>query len=208
MGSPYRVKKFWVSIILVAGFLGGCYKDVLYMPGEVSTLETAMIVTSPLTTATGTTQGYFPFADTLLDYQKSVANYRISRWQTLLQSGNKKALDEFVSMNATEIGWVEDKFWIRREDQESFEKAKAKYALFLKRTKQPADANKRHRLQVDVRPQDSDIRLVNPDRAYEPGMLLPPGEYRIKVTKEGYLSEERSTKIEDQDVTIEIDLKP
>lgn len=208
MGSPYRVEKLWISIILVTGFLGGCYKNVLYMPGGISTSETAMITISPLTTATKTTHGYFPYAETYVDYQKSVADYRVSRWKALLQSGDQKALDEFLTMHATEIDWVQVEYWINREDQESLKKAKAKYALFLRRTNQSADASKRYPLQVNVRPEDSAIRLADPDLAYESGWLLPPGEYRIKVRKDGYLTEERSIKIEDHPVTITIELKP
>ncbi len=41
-------------------------------------------------------------------------------------------------------------------------------------------------LRVDISPEDAQIAVENVDKSYEPGMRLPPGDYTLTATREGY----------------------
>jgi mannose/fructose/N-acetylgalactosamine-specific phosphotransferase system component IIB len=63
-------------------------------------------------------------------------------------------------------------------------------------------------LYVQVEPADSTITLLDSDTPYRPGVLLAPGMYKLRITRDGYRSQERAVTIRDQAVSLDVSLDP
>lgn len=63
-----------------------------------------------------------------------------------------------------------------------------------------------YRLYVNTVPEQSHISILNSRSPYEPGIELKPGRYRIKVSAPGHRSKTEVVKINDHDVTIDVNL--
>ena len=64
-----------------------------------------------------------------------------------------------------------------------------------------------YRLTVQATPSDSRIEFLDSNMTYRPGITLPPGTYRIKVSQDGYRSVERPIVVTDSDISVEIKLR-
>jgi hypothetical protein len=64
------------------------------------------------------------------------------------------------------------------------------------------------RLTVLPTPADSMVQITNIRPKYIPGMALEPGTYKIRVTREGFVPQERAITMSTADVTERIALKP
>ena len=62
-------------------------------------------------------------------------------------------------------------------------------------------------LTVRSDPADAQIRLLNSPTGYQPGVALPPGDYEIEATREGYVSRKLPVQITDREVTVNIALE-
>ena len=51
------------------------------------------------------------------------------------------------------------------------------------------------RLMLDLSPADAQVELIGVSQTYEPRMKLPPGNYDITVSREGYLSSQQSLRL-------------
>lgn len=63
-------------------------------------------------------------------------------------------------------------------------------------------------LTVETIPSDAKVEFINFDRTFEQDMFLPPGEYKIRVTREGYVNQKHNINIVDDDVILKLILKP
>ncbi len=64
-----------------------------------------------------------------------------------------------------------------------------------------------HRLFVETTPADAVVRLPDIEAAYEPGVRLPPGRYRVAVSRPGYLDRSAWAEIGREDTTLRVDLE-
>jgi hypothetical protein len=72
-----------------------------------------------------------------------------------------------------------------------------------------ASTKKKGRLFILPNPSDSAIRFPDPNVAYEPGLELSPGKYRIEVLRDGYVPVTRELTIDEgKDLRVPIELKP
>jgi formylglycine-generating enzyme required for sulfatase activity len=65
-----------------------------------------------------------------------------------------------------------------------------------------------YQLTVQATPSDSIVTLLHPEIVYRPGVELAPGEYGVRVQREGYVKVERSVRIVDHNVTLPVRLEP
>lgn len=72
-----------------------------------------------------------------------------------------------------------------------------------------ADAE-HYSLTVEPDPEDARVRIMNIVEPYRPGIPLKPGRYRLETNKEGYYTDERWITIENESLTLslELDRKP
>ncbi|MDG4597383.1 MAG: PEGA domain-containing protein [Candidatus Contendobacter sp.] len=63
-----------------------------------------------------------------------------------------------------------------------------------------------YRLTVHADPADARIRLLNAKTAYQPGVVLAPGNYTVEVSRQGYETKQIPIRIADSDVTVPVTL--
>lgn len=61
-------------------------------------------------------------------------------------------------------------------------------------------------LTIQATPSDADIRLLEPEREYLPGMFLPPGSYRYEVSRKNYKTKISDVALSDRNVFERVDL--
>ena len=64
-----------------------------------------------------------------------------------------------------------------------------------------------YQLTVQATPSDSIVTLLHADIVYRPGVELEPGEYGVRVQREGYVTAERPVRIVDRHVTLTVRLE-
>lgn len=64
----------------------------------------------------------------------------------------------------------------------------------------------RYALTVKTNPADARISLLGNSLSYEPGILLPPGDYEVKVEANGYQSQEKTISIMSSDEILNVEL--
>ena len=64
-----------------------------------------------------------------------------------------------------------------------------------------------YQLTVRAQPPDSIVTLLHPDIVYRPGVELEPGEYGVRVQRDGYVTVERPVRIVDRNVTLTVRLE-
>ena len=62
-------------------------------------------------------------------------------------------------------------------------------------------------LTIRPEPADAQVRLLNSPTAYQPGVVLVPGDYEVQVTREGYLARQFPVRIVDGDVAVQVTLQ-
>ena len=65
----------------------------------------------------------------------------------------------------------------------------------------------KYKLTVEVTPPGSRIRIMNIGPKYFHGIELSPGAYRIKVDKDGYITDDNWITIQNKDITIPVELR-
>ena len=78
-------------------------------------------------------------------------------------------------------------------------------AVALEKTPPPPPAQ--YRLTVLADPPQAQVRLLNTPAPYQAGMSLPPGDYQLEVTLEGYETARLSSRIANSDVSVPVKLK-
>ncbi|NOQ15881.1 MAG: hypothetical protein GQ581_02370 [Methyloprofundus sp.] len=73
----------------------------------------------------------------------------------------------------------------------------------------PADTKSTHarKLSIFTNPDDSDITILNSDIKYSRGVQLEPGDYRIEISKAGYISKKKWITIDKHNIDIQITLR-
>lgn len=71
----------------------------------------------------------------------------------------------------------------------------------------PPEPPQTYRLTVRTQPAEASVRLLNSPIPYQPGVRLPPGNYEIEIGQTGYIASRKSVKIDDRDVTIDVELE-
>jgi len=107
------------------------------------------------------------------------------------QSGIQLLPGEY-EIEAARSGYVTRKEKLRIADRDvtaTITLEKAKYALTVR--PEPADAQ---------------VRLLNSPTAYQPGVALPPGDYQVQVTREGYTAHTFPVRIVEGDVSVPVTL--
>ena len=66
----------------------------------------------------------------------------------------------------------------------------------------------RYGLTVRPEPADAQVRLLGSSPAYQPGVALPPGDYEIEVTRDGYAPRKFPVRIVDSEVIVPVTLTP
>jgi uncharacterized caspase-like protein len=69
-------------------------------------------------------------------------------------------------------------------------------------------SQKARKLIVFTNPPDSEVKLSNIDIPYRMGLKLEPGDYRLEVSKEGYIPQKQWVNIDQEDISIQINLIP
>lgn len=64
------------------------------------------------------------------------------------------------------------------------------------------------KLSIYTNPDSSNIRILNSQTVYADGVRLEPGDYRIEISKEGYVTKKQWISIGEDDVEIQITLVP
>jgi hypothetical protein len=62
-------------------------------------------------------------------------------------------------------------------------------------------------LTIRPEPADAQVRLLDSQTVYQPGVLLLPGDYEIEVTREGYVARKLPVRIADGEVTVPVTLE-
>ena len=62
-------------------------------------------------------------------------------------------------------------------------------------------------LTIRPEPADAQVRLLDSQTVYQPGVLLLPGDYEIEVTREGYVARKLPVRIVDGEVTVPVTLE-
>ena len=96
-------------------------------------------------------------------------------------------------------GYVTHKFPVRIVDSE------VAVPVTLEKTPPPPPPSQ-YRLTVQANPPQAMVRLLDRDTPYQPGMRLPPGDYRIEVALDGYEPSRISVRIANSDVTLPVRL--
>ncbi len=73
----------------------------------------------------------------------------------------------------------------------------------------PVDTMSTHtrKLSIFTNPDDSEITILNSDIKYSRGVKLKPGDYRIKISKAGYISKKKWITIDKHNIDIQITLR-
>jgi hypothetical protein len=72
--------------------------------------------------------------------------------------------------------------------------------------KTPPPPPSQYRLTVQANPPQATVRLLDRDTPYQPGMRLPPGDYRIEIALDGYETSRIPVQIANSDVTLPVSL--
>lgn len=91
-------------------------------------------------------------------------------------------------------GYETQRFWRTVED------AALAFEVALEQTTYP--------LTISAIPADASIRILNSEATYKPGVLLPPGNYHVEVSKEGFVTEHERILITDRGEFPNIMLSP
>lgn len=81
------------------------------------------------------------------------------------------------------------------------------YFLAEQQTATASDEFHEHALTVTVDPPDAEVQIPDSNRTYSPGMMLPPGSYRIRVSKPGFEAQEQLIRIGSEDLQLRVALK-
>lgn len=65
----------------------------------------------------------------------------------------------------------------------------------------------RYAVTVETTPEDAEVRMPDLETDYEPGIRLPPGQYRIEVTRDGYEPYHEAIAVTDADLRHAVALK-
>jgi hypothetical protein len=65
----------------------------------------------------------------------------------------------------------------------------------------------RYSLTVKPEPSDAEVRIVNPQTDYQPGLRLKPGTYQISVSREGFKAKNSPVEIKNEDVLLDVVLE-
>ncbi|MDG4555599.1 MAG: PEGA domain-containing protein [Candidatus Competibacter sp.] len=119
------------------------------------------------------------------------AGVRLLNSQTPYQPGIRLPSGNY-EIEVTQPGYATRKEAVRIADRDvtlNIALEKAKYGLTIR-----------------SEPTDALIRLLSSSTAYQPGVQLPPGEYQIEVTRDGYASRRFPVRIVDSEVTVPVTL--
>ena len=121
------------------------------------------------------------------------ASVRLLNYPTPYQPGMRLPPGDY-QVEATQPGYIARKEAVRISDRDMAVTVvldKARYGLTVR--PEPADAQ---------------IRLLGGSPAYQPGVALPPGDYEIEVTRDGYTPRRFPVQIVDSEVTVPVTLAP
>ena len=76
----------------------------------------------------------------------------------------------------------------------------------LAKEQMPPSNNQHYALTVQTDPDDARIRVMNIVPRYQPGMLLPPGNYRLRISRPGYQTKTRNVALGQDDLSVNIAL--
>ncbi len=151
---------------------------------QIKISELAMMITEP----SGAPKTYALTVKT----DPADASVRLLSSPKPYQPGIQLAAGEY-EVEVTRPGYVTRKEMLRIADRDlmaSVTLEKAKYGLTIR--PEPADAQ---------------VRLLNTPTAYQPGVVLVPGDYEVQVTREGYLARQFPVRIVDGDVSVQVTLQ-
>lgn len=121
------------------------------------------------------------------------ASVRLLNYPTPYQAGMRLPPGDY-QIEATQPGYTAHKEAVRISDRDvtmTVTLDKARYGLTVR--PEPADAQ---------------IRLLGSSPAYQPGVALPPGDYEVEVTRDGYTPRKFPVRIVDSEVTVPVTLTP
>ena len=121
------------------------------------------------------------------------AGVRLLNYPTPYQAGIRLPPGDY-QIEATQPGYAAHKETVRISDRDvtmTVTLDKARYGLTVR--PEPADAQ---------------IRLLGSSPTYQPGVALPPGDYEVEVTRDGYTPRKFPVRIVDSEVTVPVTLTP
>jgi hypothetical protein len=121
------------------------------------------------------------------------ANIRLLNHATGYQAGMQLLPGDY-EVEATRSGYAAHKQSVRISDRD------LTVTLRLESAK--------YRLTVRPEPADAQVRLLGATAPYQAGVDLPPGNYQVEVTRDGYVARKEAVRISDRDLTVTVALEP
>ena len=97
-------------------------------------------------------------------------------------------------------GYVSHKFPVQIIDSE------VSVPMVLEKMAPAPPPVRQYRLTVQVDPPQAAVRLLNAKTPYQPGVMLPPGNYTVAISQAGYEATQVAVPIFDSDVTVPVKL--
>ena len=189
LNSP---KPYQPGIQLAAGE----YEVEVTRPGYVTRKEKPRIADRDLTVSVALEKAKYGLT---IRPEPADAQVRLLNSPTAYQPGVALAPGDY-EVEVTREGYVARKFPVRIVDGE------VAVQVALQKAPPPPPPSQ-YRLTVLVDPPQAAVRLLNSRTPYQAGVQLPPGEYQIEVTLDGYESSRIAVRIVNSDVMLPASLK-
>ncbi len=174
----------------------GEYEIEVTRPGYVTRKEKLRIADRDLTMSIALEKAKYGLT---IRPEPADAQVRLLNSPTTYQPGVTLTPGDY-EVEVTREGYIARKFPVRIVDGE--------VAVQVALQKMPAPPPpSQYRLTVLANPPQATVRLLNSQTPYQAGVQLPPGEYQIEVTLDGYESSRIPVRITSSDVMLPISLK-